>query len=151
MSADQLDEMINEAKANDSEIEKKEAEQQSTESTTPTTVEINGKKGKVGQFFIPDEDPASMERIDYSPASSNYASPNSTNFKDMALKAINNLQTPKATKQPVKRQRVNPFADIVTSDESFQKIEDEMKRKEAEEKEKKKKKSRKRRLKRRKR
>ena len=46
------------------------------------------------------------------------------------------MQTPKVAQQPTKRRRVNPFADIVTSDESFQNIEDELKKGERREREK---------------
>ena len=53
------------------------------------------------------------------------------------MKAIETLQTP-VIKQPPKRQRVNPLGSVVTTDDSFKEIEDEMKRKEQEEKEKKK-------------
>ena len=58
-------------------------------------------------------------------------------FKNMALNKIHSLQTPKSTKPPEKRRKVNPLGGIVTSDEQFEEIISEGKRKEQTKKEKK--------------
>ena len=55
----------------------------------------------------------------------------------MTLKKIYSLQTPKSTKPPEKRRKVNPLGGIVTSDEQFEEIISERKLKEQTEKEKK--------------
>ena len=55
----------------------------------------------------------------------------------MALKKIDSLQTPKSTKPPEKRRKVNPLGGIVTSDEQFEELISEGKWKEQTKKEKK--------------
>lgn len=49
----------------------------------------------------------------------------SQSFKDVVLKKMDNIQSLKAVRQDIKRRKVNPFGDIVTNDEQFQKNHDE--------------------------
>ena len=104
---------------------------------TPTnTVTIDGKRGKIISFFVPEGNPNGMQRVDHI-TSPETPSPSHSSFKEMALKKIDDLQTPKNTKPSGKRRKVNPFGDIITSDEQFEVIQTEGLRKEQEEKEKK--------------
>ena len=57
-----------------------------------------------------------------------------SSFKEVALKKIDELQTPKTSKPTQKRKKVNPFGTLVTSDKQFDEIlqEEQKKRKEVE-------------------
>ena len=75
-----------------------------------------------------------MIRID-TPSPANTPESSTKSFKDVLLKGIEDRQnaTPKSSKGPnaVKRKRVNPMGELVTSDAKFQEVLDEEKEKEA--------------------
>ena len=144
LSAEELDALLDVARKDD-QMKVQEGEVENKESTpvtsTVSTHDHNGVKGKIVTFFVPDGNPASMERIDTPPSSStNTPESSKKSFKDVALKGIEALQnnTPKSSKGPetTKRKRVNPMSELVTSDEKFQQILDEEKEKETKKKEK---------------
>lgn len=78
-----------------------------------------------------------MTRIESSKQTPN----SSQSFQGIALKMLDDLQqTPKSSKgskpgESITRKRVNPFSELVTSDEKFEEIEKEEKEKEAKKKE----------------
>ena len=73
-----------------------------------------------------------MERID-TPSPLNTPDSSKKSFKEIALNGIEDLKnnTPKSLRPDVKRKRVNPMSELVTSDEKFQAIIDEENEKEA--------------------
>ena len=99
-------------------------------SNTPNTVTIHGKKGKIVSFFVPDGNPSKMQPVNHFQSTSGTLSPSASSFKEMALKKIDALHTPKPNKPPQKWQRVNPLSVVVTSDEQFQEILAEAQKKE---------------------
>ena len=116
-----------------SDTTKDEASQESgtEEQSSSSTVSIDGKKGKVVSFFVPDDDPSVMTRL----ASPNHASTSSQSFQGIALEMLDDLQqTPKSSKRHIlgkgaKRRRVDPLGELVTSDKKFEEIENEEKEK----------------------
>ena len=88
---------------------------------------FNSRTGTIVSFFVPDDQPGDMIRIDSpnvsgksTPTSSN-TTPTTTNFKELCLKILDG--TPKAATNfnPVRRRKVNPYADIVTGDDQYAK------------------------------
>ena len=144
ISAEEIDKLVVESQEGKEEAEILEEDSSFDDSlssnriNTPATdttesVTINGKKGKILSFFVSDEKPTEMQRVTQGSSTSfSLAS-----FKKLALKKIDSLQTPKSTKPPEKRRKVNPLGGIVTSDEQFEEIISEGKRKEQTKKEKK--------------
>jgi len=113
LTAAELDDM-------EDEIEPR-GENKSAENSDSEEMEYNGRKGKVISYFIPDDEPNNLIQI-----KSNHqkATASSTpNFKSTVLKSLENLSPATKTKDQVgKRKRVNPFGEIVTSDESFRQV-----------------------------
>ena len=77
-------------------------------------------------FFLPEDDPGEMFII---PSNSQPLTP-SPSFKNVVLKKLDDIQSSKAVKPNIKRRKVNPFGDVVTTDEQFKKSLDEIERKE---------------------
>lgn len=137
LSAEELDKMIDETREKEMESVYEEEPTASTSSSNDNQqpITIDGKNGKVVMYFVPDENPTAIERIDSSLQIPSPSTSSPVNFKEVALKKLDELQSRKPTngKEPAKRKRVNPLANIVTSDESFQEVLDEIKQKEEEE------------------
>ena len=98
-----------------------------THKTNSEKVEFNGRTGTIVSFFVPDDQAGDMIRINApnvsgksTPTSSN-TTPTTTNFKELCLKILDG--TPKAATNfnPVKRRKVNLYADIVTGDDQYAK------------------------------
>ena len=137
LTAEQLDELISESKAADkadreADNRKDVTDENSRPKDAPIT-EMNGEKGRMVTFFVPVENPHNMVRI--SPSKIPSPIGKSSPFGEQALKKLDALHADKSaaeSSKPAKRKRVNPFGDIVTSDDSFQKIMDDLKKKEEE-------------------
>ena len=71
---------------------------------------------------MPDDNPSEMQPVNHFQSTSGTPSPSTSSFKEMALKKIDALQTPKTSKPPQKQQRVNPLGGVVTSDEQLEEI-----------------------------
>ena len=83
-----------------------------------TSMTIDGVQGKVVSFFIPDDNPSAMHRVDAT--SQNTSSP-STSFSEVALKRLDEIQKRPAPLSNVPRRRkVNPLGSIVTNDSEFE-------------------------------
>ena len=97
--------------------------------STPNTVTIHGKKDKIALFFVSDDSPSEMKPVNQFQSSSRTLTPCTSSFKEMALKKIDALQTPEASRPPQKRQRVNPLGGVFFSYEQFDKILEEAQKK----------------------
>ena len=93
------------------------------------TIEYEGERGTVVSYFVPLDGLHEMKRFDErSPVTAK-------NFRELCLQRLD--ETPKRQDRPTeKRNGVNPYGAIVTSDMEFQKAKDEVERKENEKKEK---------------
>ena len=140
LAAGEIDQLLNEAREIDLEDDNTNllapVACTPTCSNTPNTVTIHGKKGKIVSFFVPDDKPSEMQPVNNFQSTSGTPSPSASSFKEIALKKIDALQTPKTSKPPQKRQRVNPLGGVVTSDKQFEEILAEAQKKEEMEKEK---------------
>ena len=137
ISAEEIDQMLSTAKKNEAEDSQKEDQLSVPSTSSPSTVTIDGKKGKIVSYFVLDDDPSEMTRINNPSPYQNVTPTSSMSFKDIALKKIDDLQTPKTSKpSEEKRKRINPFSELVTSDKKFQEIFDEEQQKEKAKKEK---------------
>ena len=89
---------------------------------TPTM--YKGKKGTVINYFISDDDPTNLIRMEnqqVSSSSSRTSTPvNTSNFKSIVLKQLDSLVASNTDKKTEKRRKVNPHGKIVTSDEVFE-------------------------------
>ena len=134
ISAEEIDEMLSEIKLQEREDSSKLANDNATptSSRTQSDVTIDGKKGKIVSFFVPDDNSACMTPLPQHTQVGN-TTPTSFSFKEMALKKIDELHTPKASQPQSTRKRVNPFRGLVTSDEQFQLAIEEAKKKEEKE------------------
>ena len=137
ISAEEIDEMLSEVRSGDTQDGKTEDSktEENKENTAPSSagpstsatkeVVVDGKKGKIISFFVPDDNPSEMSRIE-TPTTTPNTTPNSSKgFKEVALKMIDDLDTPKSAKSTAekeKRRRVNPFCELVTSDAKFQEV-----------------------------
>ena len=83
-----------------------------------------GKKGTVINYFIPDDDPTNlirMENKELSSSSSRESTPvNTSNLKSTVLKRLDTLVAGNTEKKIEKKRKVNPHGEIVTSDEVFE-------------------------------
>ena len=83
-----------------------------------------GKKGTVINYFISDDDPTNLIRMEnqqVSSSSSRTSTPvNTSNFKSIVLKQLDSLVASNTDKKTEKRRKVNPHGKIVTSDEVFE-------------------------------
>ena len=93
-------------------------------STTGTPTIHKGKKGTVINYFIPDNDPINLIRMEnqqVSSLSSRASTPvNRSNSKSDVLKKLDSLVDSNTEKKTEKRRKVNPHGEIVTSDEVFE-------------------------------
>ena len=93
-------------------------------STTGTPTIYKGKKVTVINYFIPDNDPTNLIRMEnqqVSSSSSRASTPvNTNNFKSIVLKKLDNLVAGNKEKKIEKRRKANPHGEIVTSDEVFE-------------------------------
>ena len=85
LSAEELDAMLTVAKEDEEKEKEAVNENESTPNTPVSTTTVEGKKGKIITFFVPDDDPAGMARID-TPSPSNTPDASKKSFKEMALK-----------------------------------------------------------------
>ena len=140
LAAGEIDQLLNEAQEMDLEDDNTNLLAPiactPTCSNTPNMVTIHGKKGKIVSFFVPDGNPSKMQPVNHFQSTSGTLSPSTSSFKEMALKKIDALHTPKPDKPPQKWQTVNPLGIAVTSDKEFQEILAEAQKKQEMEKEK---------------
>ena len=83
MSAVELDAILDVARTDDT----KEKEAEPNTPTASTHTNNQDTKGKLITFFVPDDDPTAMERID-TPSLPNTLNSSKKSFKKMALKCI---------------------------------------------------------------
>lgn len=138
ISAAEIDDMISIARQEDKDADE-ECNLAAPGPSTPTSdsLTVDGKKGKVISFFVPEDDPASITRID-TPTLTTPESSKRT-FQQMALKTIEDLHNSSnssSKKEVTKRRKVNQDSELVTSDQKFEKILNEEKEKEAKKREK---------------
>ena len=108
-------------------IEEEEVEGDKEESEEEI-FEHEGVKGRFVSYFVPNDRPNDMVRLDKTPPAVT-----TQNFKTLCLQRLD--ETPKAAgKKAVPRKGVNPYASIVTCDEEFQRAEKEVEEKENEKK-----------------
>ena len=140
LAAGEIDQLLNEAQEMDLEDDNTNLLAPiactPTCSNTPNMVTIHGKKGKIVSFFVPDGNSSKMQPVKHFQSTSGTLSPSTSSFKEMALKKIDALHTPKPDKPPQKWQTVNPLGIAVTSDKEFQEILAEAQKKQEMEKEK---------------
>ena len=132
ITAEEIDEMTRLDRELPDEAEPVEEDDATLATPIASPASINGQKGKIISFFVPDESPAEMQRVP-----SALSSTPKQSFKETMQKQIDMLQTPKSSKPQEKRRKVNPLGNVVTSDEHFEVALTEAKRKENEKKEKK--------------
>ena len=93
-------------------------------STTGTPTIYKGKKVTVINYFIPDNDPTNLIRMENQQVSSSSSRASTTintnNFKSIVLKKLDNLVAGNKENKIEKRRKVNPHGEIVTSDEVFE-------------------------------
>ena len=126
ISAEEIDTMLNEARTQDTSVEKAVTttnQDQGIPSTSkPKEAVINDQKGKIISFFVPDDNPSQMIPVPEQISLNVTPSSSCSSFKEVALKKIDELQTPEASKPTQKRKKVNPFGTLVTSDEQFDEV-----------------------------
>ena len=102
------------------------------ESGSTTPISYQGRTGKIIQYFVPDDEPGNLIRIESSeiniPTTSTPSS--NENFQSLVLKRLDKIASGPAEKQNVStRRKVNPYGEIVASDKSFEDAEVQAKKK----------------------
>ena len=102
------------------------------ESGSTTPISYQGRTGKIIQYFVPDDEPGNLIRIESSEINTPTTSTPSSNenFQSLVLKRLDKIASGPAEKQNVStRRKVNPYGEIVTSDKSFEDVEVQAKKK----------------------
>ena len=93
------------------------------ESGSTTPISYQGRTGKIIQYFVPDDEPGNLIRIESSEINTptNSTPSSNENFQSLVLKRLDKIASGPAEKQNVStRRKVNPYGEIVTSDKSFE-------------------------------
>ena len=126
ISAEEIDTMLNEARTQDTSVEKAVTttnQDQGIPSTSKSKeAVINDQKGKIIYFFVTDDNPLQMIPVTPEQISLN-VTPSSpcSSFKEVALKKNRLITNSKDIKAHSKK-KVNPFGTLVTSDEQFDEV-----------------------------
>ena len=87
----------------------------------PKTSMHHGRSSKFVKFFIPDDTPGDMIHVETPSTSTTSTSKLPLSFKEVALKILDGTPTSASINPSRKRRKVNPYGDIVASDEQFEK------------------------------
>ena len=87
----------------------------------PKTSVHHGRSSEFVKFFIPDDTPRDMIRVETPSTSATSTSKLPLCFKEVALKILDGTPTSASINPSRKRRKVNPYGDIVASDEQFEK------------------------------
>jgi len=99
--------------------------QEADDQENQASIIYQGKSGRLVTRFVADSDPENMVVI-WSPTNGNQdLSANQTTFENLCLKYLDSNISSSSTAAPkLKRRKVNPYGEIVTSDEHFQKAQE---------------------------